>query len=145
MKTYIILFFLACQSAFALAQENKTPYITKPLSDGAIKHVYVTTSGGSITVSGAASEKPRIEVYITGNNGFTPSNEEIKKRLAEDYDLNISVNGGELLASAKNKHDHDWDWRRSLNIAFKVYVSRDVATDLETSGGSIHLDNLSGD
>jgi len=145
MKAYIILFFLACQSTFALAQENKTPYITKPLSDAGIKHVYVTTSGGSITVSGAAGEKPRIEVYITGNNGFTPSNEEIKKRLAEDYDLNISVNGGELRASAKNKHDHDWDWRRSLNIAFKVYVPKDVATNLETSGGSIHLDNLSGD
>lgn len=145
MKTKIILFFLACQSICALAQENKTPYLTKSLSGDAIKHVYVTTSGGSITVSGNSDEKPRIEVYVTGNNGFTPSNEEIKKRLDEDYDLNISVNGGELHAVAKNKHDHDWDWKRSLNIAFKVYVSKQVATNLETSGGSIHLDNLNGD
>jgi hypothetical protein len=145
MKTRIILFLLACQSVAALAQENKTPYLTKSLSGDAIKHVYVTTSGGSITVSGAADEKPRIEVYITGNNGVTPSIEEVKKRLDEDYDLSISVNGGELRAVAKNKHDHNWDWRRSLSIAFKVYVSKDVATNLETSGGSIHLDNLNGD
>src|ERR1700743_2671537 len=140
MKAHIILFVLACQSIFVLAQENKTPYLTKPLSGEAIKNVYVTTSGGSISVSGAGEGSPRIEVYITGNNGSTPSNDEIKKRLSEDYDLNISVNGGELRATAKNKHDHDWDWRRSLNIAFRVYVSKNVATNLETSGGSIHLD-----
>lgn len=145
MKAYIILFVLACQSAFALAQENKTPYLTKPLSGEAIKNVYVTTSGGSISVSGAGEGSPRIEVYITGNNGITPSNDEIKKRLAEDYDLNISVNGGELRATARNKHDSNWDWRKSLSIAFKVYVSKNVATNLETSGGSIHLDNLSGE
>ncbi|HEY9002592.1 MAG TPA: DUF4097 family beta strand repeat-containing protein [Mucilaginibacter sp.] len=145
MKTRIILLFLACQSIVALAQDKKTPYLTKPLSGDAIKHVFVTTSGGSITVSGSPEEKPRIEVYVTANNGFTPSSEEIKKRLDEDYDLNISVNGDELRASAKNKHERDWDWRRSLNIAFKVYVSKNVSTNLETSGGSIHLDNLNGE
>ena len=146
MKTRVILLFLACQSVIALAQDKKTPYLTKSLSGDAIKHVFVTTSGGSITVSGSPEEKPRIEVYITSNNGFTPSNEEIKKRLDEDYDLNISVNGDELHASAKNKHQHNnWDWRRSLNIAFKVYVSKNVSNNLETSGGSIHLDNLNGE
>jgi hypothetical protein len=144
MKTYIILFFLACQSIVASAQE-RAPYLTKSLSNDAIKKVFVSTSGGSITVSGASGQQPRVEVYITGNMGFTPSNEEIKKRLADDYSLDISVNGGELHAVAKNKHEGNWDWRRSLNIAFKVYVSQDVATNLETSGGSIHLDNLKGE
>jgi hypothetical protein len=144
MKTYIILFFATSFGIVACAQD-RTPYLTKSLSGSAIKHVSVSTSGGSIAVSGAPGEQSRIEVYITGNNGFTPSNEEIKKRLNDDYTLDISVNGGELHAVAKNKHDGNWNWRKSLNIAFKVYVSRDVATDLETSGGSIHLDNLNGD
>jgi hypothetical protein len=144
MKTYIILLFVACQSIVALAQD-KTPYLTKSLSADAIKKVFVSTSGGSITVSGDKSQQPRVEVYITGNNNSTPSNEEIKKRLAEDYSLEVTVSGNELHAVAKNKHNGDWDWRKSLNIAFKVYVSGDVATNLETSGGSIHLDNLHGE
>lgn len=144
MKTYILLLFLACQGVIASAQD-KTPYLTKSLSGNAIKHVFVSTSGGSITVSGSSDEKPRIEVYITGNNGFTPSNEEIKKRLTDDYSLDITISGGELHAVAKNRHNGDWDWKRSLNIAFKVYVPQDVATNLETSGGSIHLDNLKGE
>jgi DUF4097 and DUF4098 domain-containing protein YvlB len=144
MKTYIILFFIAFTSV-AVAQDNKTPYLTKSLSGDAIKQVFVNTSGGSITVSGAPGEKPRIEVYISGNNMFTPSNDEIKKRLEDDYKLDITVSGGELHASAKSKHDGNWDWRKSLNISFKVYVQQDVATNLETSGGSIHLDHLKGE
>ncbi|MGZ3822624.1 MAG: hypothetical protein ACXVB6_18670, partial [Mucilaginibacter sp.] len=145
MKTSILLFFLACQGIISSAQDNKTPYLTKSLSRDAIKHVFVNTSGGSITVSGASNQQPRVEVYVTNNLGFTPSADEIKKRLADDYSLDISVNGGELRAVAKNKHNGNWDWKRSLNIAFKVYVSQDVATNLETSGGSIHLDNLKGE
>ncbi|MDB5024710.1 MAG: hypothetical protein JWP78_2465 [Mucilaginibacter sp.] len=145
MKTYIILFLLACQGINASAQDSKTPYLTKSLSGDAIKHVFVSTSGGSITVSGDKGQQPRIEVYITNNMGFAPSNDEIKKRLAKDYSLDISVNGGELHAVAKSKHNGNWDWGRSLNIAFKVYVPQDVATNLETSGGSIHLDNLTGE
>ncbi|MDB5141472.1 MAG: hypothetical protein JWQ66_185 [Mucilaginibacter sp.] len=144
MKTHIILFFLVCQGMVALAQD-KTPYQTKSLSGDAIKHVFVSTSGGSITVSGDKSQQPRVEVYITNNMGFSPSNDEIKKRLADDYSLDISVSGGELHAVAKSKHNGNWDWRRSLNISFKIYVPKEVATNLETSGGSIHMDNLSGE
>ncbi len=146
MKTYILLFFLACSSAVGLAQE-KTPYFTKSLSSDAIKDVFVSTSGGSILVSGAAGQQPRIEVYVTGNNMFTPSKEEIKKRLEDDYKLDISVTNHELRAVAKNRHSNEggWNWNKSLNISFKIYVPQDVATNLETSGGSIHLDNLKGE
>lgn len=143
MKKYIILFIAACQGITALAQDNKTPYLTKSLSGANIKNVYVTTSGGSITVSGASGQEPRVEVYISGNNGLgTLSNDEIKKRLEENYTLDITAGGGELKVIAKNKHN--MNWRSSLSIGFKVYVPQNVATKLETSGGSIHLDNLSG-
>jgi len=145
MKTLFTLLFVACLSTFALAQENKTPYKTKSLANDGIKKAYVSTSGGSITVSGAEGQAPRVEVYITGNNGITPSNDEIKKRLADDYTLDINVSGGELHAVAKRKHEGNWDWHRQLNIAFKVYVPQNTATNLETSGGSIHLDNLTGE
>ncbi len=144
MKTYIILFALAFQGVIAFGQDRK-PYMTKSLSGDAIKNVFVTTSGGSIAVSGGAGEPSRVEVYISGNNGSTPSDEEIKKRLDEDYSLDVSVNGSELHATAKNKHNGHWDWKKSLNISFKVYVHKDVATNLSTSGGSIHLDNLNGE
>ncbi len=145
MRNYILILFLASLGLTASAQDNKTPYLTKSLAGAGIKHVNVSTSGGSITVSGAPDQQPRVEVYITNNTGSTPSNDEIKKRLADDYSLDISVSGDELHAVAKSKHSGNWDWRKSLNIAFKVYVPKEVSSNLETSGGSIHLDNLNGE
>jgi len=147
MKTYLLLLFMTCTSGIALAQDNQTPFETKSLAGDAIRNVYVETSGGSITVSGASGEAPRIEVYIRGNNNSELSREEIKKRLDEDYELEVSVSNHELHAWAKRKHEggFNWDWRKQLSISFKIYVPKQVNTHLGTSGGSIHLDNLSGD
>jgi hypothetical protein len=147
MKKYLLLLFIACQSTILLAQDwNKTPYETKSLSSDAIKDVYVETSGGSIAVSGAAGEVARVDVFVHGNNNQELSKEDIKKRLDEDYRLEITVSNHELHVLAKRKHEGgiNWDWRKQLSISFKIYVPKNVDTHLGTSGGSIHLDNLSG-
>ena len=145
MKTYLTLFIVACQSVVALAQdrEDKTPYLTKSLANDAISSVIVTTSAGGISVSGESGQAPRVEVYIKGNNGRELSKEEIKKRLEEDYDMDISVNGHELNAVVKRKHEFS-DWKNSMSISFKIYVPEHVSTNLKTSGGGIMLDNLKG-
>jgi len=145
MKTYLLLLLIACQGSVAVAQGDwdKTPYQTKSLTGNAINEVFVKTSGGSISVSGGA-ESPRIEVYVRGSNNRELSKEEIDKRLHEDYDVNITVNDHELHATARRKHDGDFNWRRQLSISFKIFTSKQVATHLNTSGGSIHLDNLIG-
>src|SRR5690349_11092632 len=144
MKKYILFLSLLCVAAAVKAQFDKEPYITKPLSNQSIQNVKVETSGGSIAVAGVGAADAKIEVYITGNNGLgTLSKDEIQKRLEENYELKISVDGNTLNAYAKQKHDN-MDWKRSLNISFKVYVPKNVSTDLSTSGGSIHLNDLSG-
>jgi DUF4097 and DUF4098 domain-containing protein YvlB len=143
MKTYLTLFIVACQSVVVLAQENKAPYLTKSLANNAINSVVVSTSAGGIQVSGKSGETARIEVYIRGNNGRELSKEDIQKRLAEDYDMNISVNGHELSAIVKTKHNFS-NWRKSISISFKIYVPQQVSTNLKTSGGGIELDNLKG-
>jgi len=148
MKKYFLLLVIVCQGYFVSAQDwNKTPYETKSLANDAIKEVNVKTSGGSITVSGAPGEAARVEIYVRGNNNQELSREEIKKRLDADYDLHVSVSNHEVRAEAKRKHEggFNFDWRRQLSISFKIFVPRDANTHLSTSGGSIHLDNLSGD
>ncbi len=145
MKNYLLLLLLAGQSYAALAQDDKTPYETKSLAGNNVKEVNVQTSGGSIAVSGASGQAPRVDVYIRGNNNQELSKEEISKRLQEDYTLDVSVTGSEVHAIAKRKHDNDnWDGKRQLSISFKIFVPKQVDTKLSTSGGSIHLDNLSG-
>jgi len=116
--------------------------MTKSLSNESIKDVDVETSGGSIAVSGVTTNA-RIEVYITSNNNKELTKEEIQKRLDEKYNLDISVANNKVTATARLKEKMT-DWKKALNISFKVFVPRNVSTDLSTSGGSISLTNLSG-
>lgn len=145
MKTYLTILIVACQSIVAIAQDNdsKAPYLTKSLSGDAISSVVVSTSAGGITVSGQSGQEPRVEVYIKGNNGKELTKAEINKRLAEDYDMNIAVNGHELSATVKNKK-LSGHWQESISISFKIYVPEQVNTNLKTSGGGIVLDHLKG-
>jgi len=143
MKTFLTLFIVACQTTFALAQDDKTPYLTKSLANNAISNVVVSTSAGGIQVSGRSGEAPRIEVYIRGNNDRELSKTEIEKKLAEDYQLDIDVTGHELKATVKTRHNFR-NWNNGISISFKIYVPQNVSTDLQTSGGGISLDNLKG-
>jgi len=146
MKKISVLFLLAGFTLAACAQNNdQKPYLTQSLTKESIKGVEVKTSGGSITVNGVAAGEARIEVYINPSNGSwnSLSNEEIKKRLEEDYTLTINTTNNKLTAIAEAKNRF-MNWKRGLSISFKVYVPQNVNTDLNTSGGSIHLANLSG-
>jgi hypothetical protein len=145
MKTYFLLFVLACKAVTSMAQDNdnRTPYLTKSLANDAINSVVVNTSAGGIAVSGRSGEAARVEVYIRGNNNRELSKEEIKKRLDEDYDLSIDVVNHEVRANAKAKHEQS-DWKRSISISFKIFVPQQTSTTLRTSGGGIRLDNLKG-
>jgi DUF4097 and DUF4098 domain-containing protein YvlB len=140
-----ILFLIAVlYSGLLLGQDSKTPYQTKSLTSDNIKEVEVETSGGSISVTGGDANY-RVEMYITpnGNRENSLSKDEIEKRIAEDYDITLTASGGKLTAIAKPKK-RNMDWRRALNISFKVFVAKNVSTELRTSGGSIHLAHLAG-
>ena len=143
-KNYLLL--LVTMSFFLVqAQSNEEPYQTKSLAADNIKNVNVETSGGSISVTGVNNSEARVEVYVRSNNGRENSltKEEIQKRLSEDYTLTISVSDNKLTAIAKPK-DRNFNWKRALNISFKIFSPSAVSTDLATSGGSIHLNGITG-
>jgi DUF4097 and DUF4098 domain-containing protein YvlB len=148
MKKYLLFLLLIAGGFTAMAQFNaeKDPFMTKPLTSENIKDVFVQTSGGSISVTGVDPSEARIEVYIRGNNGRNGnelSREEIQKRLDEKYELNVSAAGNKLTATAKVK-ERNMDWKKGLSISFRIFVPKNISTDLSTSGGSIALTNLSG-
>ena len=145
MKKYLLFFLLAALqfSVKAQVKSSDKPFMTKSLSNESIKDVEVETSGGSISVSGVAATEARVEVYITSNNNKELTKEEIQQRLNEKYTLNVSVANNKVTATARHK-EKITDWKKALNISFKVFVPKNVSTDLSTSGGSISLNNLSG-
>ena len=145
MKKYIASVFAAAAMITAQAQENNaTPWMVKQLTNDAIQHVKVETSGGSISVAGAR-EDARIEIYVLPGNSRdrNASKEEIKKMLEENYELSVTAENHHLTAIAKPKREFH-DWKHSLNISFKIYVPQNVNTHLTTSGGNINLSALAG-
>jgi DUF4097 and DUF4098 domain-containing protein YvlB len=143
MQKLAIVFFALLITVAVRAQSDREPYLTKSLSKESIKDVYARTSGGGITVTGVPESEARIEVYVAGNNGANLSKQEIKERLDEDYELEVTTSGGKLTAIAKTK-SFNMSWKRNLSISFKMYVPKNVSTDLNTSGGGISLTNLAG-
>jgi len=147
MKKYFFLFLLAniCLAVNAQTKSENEPYLTKSLSGESVKDVMAETSGGNISVSGVNLADSRVEVFVSQNNHRLKSlsSDEIKTRINEDYDLDISVQNNKLRVIAKSKHKIH-DWKKALNFSFKIYVPKNVSTNLLTSGGNITLKGISG-
>ena len=142
MKKIVNLFLVILLMAGQAHAQDREPFITKSFSNKTIKELFARTSGGGVTVDGG-SNTARVEVFITGNNGRRLSNEEIRERLDEDYELIIEVQGDELRVTAETK-DRFFNWKNALNISFKISVPQNISTDVNTSGGSISMRNLTG-
>ncbi|AXY74888.1 hypothetical protein D3H65_13220 [Paraflavitalea soli] len=142
----ILFLLLAGSITYSVQAQNDAPYLTKSLKDAGIEQVLAETSGGNISITGDAAAEARIEVYVRPNNGRSQlSKEEIEKRISEDYEFSIGTADHKLTAIAKPKNRFGrFDWKKALSISFRIYVPRNVATNLTTSGGNLDLAHLSG-
>jgi hypothetical protein len=144
MKTLNSIIFFLFITLASVAQKDEKPYMVKTFSANAIKNLKMTTSGGGLSVVGTTESEARIEVYVKSNNWNGSDNlskEELEERL-QKYELNIAQEGNTLVATAKNKNN-TWD-KKSLSIGFKAFVPENIITDLNTSGGSISVKNITG-
>ena len=144
MKKYLILLFIV--ATYFSVNAQKTPYLTKSFSSENISSVLSKTSGGNISVTAVNPSESRVEVFVSKNGSWRNkiSDDELKSKIEEDYDLDISLNNGTLTASAKPKHNIT-NWKNSLSFSFRIYVPQKVSTQLKTSGGNIDLTGLSGE
>lgn len=143
----ILLLVTALTSTIIIANaqnDNEQPYMTKSLANQNIKSARVETSGGGIVVHGTTGSEARVDVYVRSSNSrYSYTKEEITKKLAEEYELEVSVSDGRVSAIAKTK-ERNINWNKALSISFTLYIPVNSSTDLATSGGSIRLDNLHG-
>ncbi len=124
--------------------QEPAPYLVKEFSASAVSAAKMETSGGNITVEGDAP-RTRLEVYVLPSSGRDKkiSAEELKSRLERDFDLSIDIAGGKLTAIARPKRNRI-NWRESVSVSFRLYASKNLSTELATSGGNISLSNLTG-
>ncbi len=142
MKKLLLILSVTCYSNMLMAQEA---FLIKNFKGDVIKEVESTTSGGNISVESTSADQQRVEVFIwpSNRNKGSLSKEEIQKRLDELYDLTVAIAGGKLTAVAKPKQ-RNMNWKNGLSVSFKIFVNKEVATELTTSGGNIDLYAISG-
>lgn len=142
-----IFFLLACGlRVLALDAQSgeQQPFLQKSFPRGAVHELDAETSGGNISVYGSSSGDVRVEVYIRPDNGrWSLSREEIQKRLDEQYDLTVDLDGNKLTAIARQKRNMN-NWRHGLSISFRIYTPETVGSHIRTSGGNLVLKDLSG-
>ncbi len=138
-----IISFLIAFSTIAQNSGEK-PYLIKTFIASSVKNLAVNTSGGSITMEGGFENEARVEVYIkTSNWNKSIDKDEIENRL-KNYMLSVQMVGNKIECIAKTK-SQNMDWKKGLNISFKIYTPKNIASDLNTSGGGIEMKNLNGD
>lgn len=141
---HIILAFLFISLSSLAQKDTDKPYMIKTFSANDVKNLKMNTSGGGLTVTGITGSESRIEVYIRSNNwngSDDISKEELEERL-KDYELSVTKEGDAITAFSKNK-TNNWG-KKSLSISFRAFVPQNITTDLNTSGGSINVKNITG-
>ena len=137
------LFFcgLMLAGTFSLSAQHKDDQVlieTKSLQSAAIRSVQAETDNGNISVTGVNDNEARVEVYAWLGES---SDQEVKRRFAEEYDLKMNTDDNKLTISCKVKNRH----RNSrLSVTFRLYVPVASSTELRTSGGNMHAMKLSG-
>jgi len=135
-----VLFVLGSSVAnYSLAEKfSDKPFLTKSfnLSSG---ELYVSTSGGSISVEGGNSNSVKVEMYVRSNKH---SDKKIREIIEEDYEIRIEKSGSRIEAVAK-REGRGWSWN-GVSVSFVVYTPEKFACDLNTSGGSLKISGVNG-
>ena len=143
-KLFVLLvsvLFITSSCKVSSQNQGQAPFMTRSFPSSSIKGVEATTSGGSITLTGDADSKAIVEVYVSRHDW---SEEKIKKIFEENYTMDIKVESGKLYVMAKQKKSNfSWD-QQGLSISYKILVPKQINSNLQTSGGSIHINDLSG-
>lgn len=123
--------------------KNDNPYRVESFTLSGPGSLDVTTSGGHITVEGSSSNTVRVEMYVR-RNGRDLTSDDIS---LDDWEIDISQSGQSIKAIAKHKGKR-WSFFGNgdlPSISFIVHTPRTISSNLNTSGGHIQVDGLSGD
>lgn len=134
---FFLFFFSVNVSAFQV-----DPYLTKEFTQNGSGNLKVETSGSSVSVTGTGGNKVTVEMYVKyDGREIEMKNEEVEKEL-ENYNLDISQSGNTVNVNIKKKINSSRT--NKLNLSFKIQIPEETSSEIQSSGGSISIDGLTG-
>ena len=142
MKTFITLLTLgALLGTPAWLEARITRTVEKQFTGEPGGNLKVQTSGGDIqVVTGTGNE-----VKVTAKERINADSEEKADEILKDLTLTIEQEGKNVTATAKYEKSNGWHWGNTpVTVSFTVSVPKQYNVDLNTSGGDIGLESISG-
>ena len=120
--------------------------LVKTFSVGSDAELEVTTSGGRIEVVGGNGNEVAVTAIVKKGMKVLDFDTDAWHEALEGYELIIEKQGNKVIAYAKRENGSNRSWgRNNTSISFEVDVPRTISSVLRTSGGRIHLEQVSGE
>lgn len=118
------------------------PYLTKEFTLNGSGNLKVETSGSSVAVTGTNGNQVIVDMFVKyDGRQIEMKNDEVEREL-ENYNLDISQSGNTIAVIIKKRNNNG---RNKLNLSFKIQVPEEMSSRIQTSGGSISVDGISGE
>lgn len=144
LKTYgLISAMFLMLSCTGIAQENKTPTITKTFELDEPGILKASSSGGGITVLTHSQKNVEVQAFIRRNGRVLSPSDPAVDDVLKRYDLTIEKDGTTITASASRKQQFN-SWG-NMGISFTIIVPREMSCKVSSSGGGVRISGVSGE
>ncbi len=146
MKKLPILFsicFLYAVTALGQNDYTSDPILHKNFVVKGVGNLDVQLAGSSVEVDGTDGDAVIVNLYAVRNGkALDPTDPDVQQKL-ENYTLDISQKGKTVTVHMESKKNQAWG-KNNINFAFYIEVPREIATNFNTSGGSIAVTGVDG-
>lgn len=144
MKMYaMIVMLIALLSCHGIAQESKTPTISKTFDLNEPGKLNAKSSGGGIDVKTHEQKSVVVEAYVRKNGKLLSPNDSQVREILKDFELEIEKNGSVITANVERKTRFNL-WNNNVGISLTITVPREMSCNVSSSGGGVKVSGVAG-
>lgn len=141
-KYTMMAMLVALLSCNGIAQENKTPTITKTFELNLPGTLNAKSSGGGIVVKGNEQKQVIVQAFVRKNGRILSPSDPLVKKVLEDFNLDIEKNGSVITANVERKRNFKF-WNH-VGISLTIIVPKEMSCNVSSSGGGLKISNIVG-
>jgi hypothetical protein len=143
VKMYTLIAMLATLlSGNGIAQENKTPTITKTFDLNQPGTLNAKSSGGGVEVKTHDQQTVIIQAFVRKDGKIISSSDPSVTEILEDFNLDFEKNGSAISAIVERKVKFS-SWN-NIGISLTIIVPGEMSCDVSSSGGGVRISGVSG-
>jgi len=138
----MIAMLITLLSCSGIAQENKTPAITKTFDMNQPGTLNARSSGGGIEVRADDQKEVTVQVFIRKNGRVLSPSDPSVRDILKDFELDIEKNGSVVTATVERKTK--FSSLRNVGISLTILTPREMSCNVSSSGGGLKISHVKG-